>query len=482
MGKTAQSSLPIQGMNCASCVEKVQRKLRKTAGVVSADVNLATERASVRYDPRVATISDLRSSVASAGYEVRTVRLSLDVRGMSCASCVAKVEKALENVDGVLRAAVNLATETASVEYVDGTVEAEELKQAVEAVGYQAAVGVDAAALEDDDSRKAKELGLLKAKLVVGGSLALVIFVGSMPNLFPWAPEFMNSFVVLFVLATPVQFWVGWQFYVGAWRVARHGSTDMNTLIAVGTSAAYLYSVGATFAGRFFPAGAAAEVYFDTAAMIIVLILLGRFLEARARGRASQAIRTLMGLRPATARVERDDEEVDVAIEDVVPGDIVIIRPGDRLPVDGVVEHGHSTIDESMLTGESIPVGKGPGDEVVGAAINKTGVLRFRATKVGEDTALAQIIHLTEEAQGSKAPIQRLADVIASYFVPAVFTIASATFLVWYLFGPDPAFTFALLNFVAVLIIACPCALGLATPTAIMVGTGKGAERGILIK
>ncbi|NIW36427.1 MAG: copper-translocating P-type ATPase, partial [Gemmatimonadetes bacterium] len=289
--------------------------------------------------------------------------------------------------------------------------------------------------------------------------------------------------VVSFLLATPVQFWAGWQFYVGAWKTAKHFTADMNTLIAVGTSAAYGYSVAATFAPGLFEAAAIeTSVYFETSALIIALILLGRWLEARAKGRTSAAIKRLMGLRAKTARVVRDGQEVDIPVEQVAPGDIVIVRPGEKIPVDGIVLDGRSAVDESMITGESIPVEKGPGDQVIGATINKVGSFRFRATKVGQETVLAQIIRLVEEAQGSKAPIQRLADVVASYFVPAVMAVAAVTFIVWLIVGPSPAFTYALLSAVAVLIIACPCALGLATPTAIMVGTGKGAESGVLIR
>jgi len=300
---------------------------------------------------------------------------------------------------------------------------------------------------------------------------------------FDWVPTFLRNPYVLWALATPVQFWAGWQFYRGAWAAARHMSADMNTLIAVGTSSAYLYSAAAVlFPELFHAAGQMAALYFDTSSVIIGLILLGKYLEARAKGQTGEAIKKLMGMQARTARVVRDGHEMDVPVESVAIGDLVLVRPGEKVPVDGEVLEGRSALDESMITGESIPVEKGPGDQVIGATINKTGSFRFRATKVGRDTMLAQIIRLVEDAQGSKAPIQRLADVIAGYFVPAVIAIALVTFGVWYFFGPEPAFTYAVLNFVAVLIIACPCALGLATPTAIMVGTGKGAENGVLIR
>ena len=291
------------------------------------------------------------------------------------------------------------------------------------------------------------------------------------------------NFFIQFLLATPVQFWAGWQFYVGFWKAAKHKTSDMNTLIAVGTSAAYLYSLIVTFGSHLIMVkGLMVDVYFDTSAAIIVLILLGRFLEARAKGRTSEAIKKLIGLQPKTARVLRDGNEVDIPVEEVTLGDIVFVRPGEKIPVDGIVREGYSSVDESMVTGESLPVEKKTGDTVIGATINKTGTFKFEATKVGKDTVLAQIIRLVQEAQGSKPPIARMVDVIASYFVPVVIAIAIVTFLVWYFFGPHPALTYAFLNFVAVLIIACPCALGLATPTSIMVGTGKGAENGILIR
>ena len=331
---------------------------------------------------------------------------------------------------------------------------------------------------------RARELRTLKLKF--GLSLAVGVILMAL-SFFP--PSFLSRhelWLVMFVLATPIQFWAGSQFYRGAWASAKHLTTDMNTLIAVGTSIAYLYSAAVTFFSGFFETLAGSEfetqVYYDTAVIIIGLILLGRFLEARAKGQTAGAIKKLMGLQAKTARVVRDGAEVDIPIEQVHSGDVVIVRPGEKIPVDGVVLEGRSTVDESMLTGESIPVEKGPDDEVIGATLNKTGSFRFRTTKVGKDTALAQIIRLVEEAQGSKAPIQRLADYIASIFVPTVFAIAAVTFAVWFIFGPAPTFTLAMLAAVAVLIIACPCALGLATPTAIMVGTGKGAENGILIR
>jgi Cu+-exporting ATPase len=410
---------------------------------------------------------------------------SLSVGGMSCAACVVRVERALAELEGVEQAAVNFATEKAQVTYDPKRVNLEKFRQAIEEAGYQFR-GVARAELRDRErEERQKEITLLKKKLIFSIIAGAVIMVLSMPHFIPYLNEAPHQilYYLLFVLTTPVQFWAGRQFLTGAWSAARHGSADMNTLIAVGTLSAYLYSSIATFAPAFFhQSGLEPAVYFDSAAMIIALILLGRLLEARAKGQTSEAIRKLMGLAPKTARLVREGRETDVPIEAVQKGDLIRVRPGEKIPVDGRIREGHSAVDESMLTGESLPVDKNPGDEVIGATLNKSGSFLFEATRVGEETALAQIIRLVEEAQGSKAPIQRLADRVAGVFVPVVMGIAVATFLIWYLWGPAPSFTFGLLNFVAVLIIACPCALGLATPTAIMVGTGKGAENGILIK
>ena len=428
--------------------------------------------------------ADFISSVRKSGYEVGTASLSLPLEGVKCASCVQKIEKALFQTKGVTKAVVNLANEKARVEYLPSVIGREEIKQVIESTGYRVIEAALAEEGEDLERRvREREYKRLKIKFFIGLILGLAVFLGSMRHWFPWVPAFLSNFYLLWALATPVQFWIGWQFYKGAWKAFKHRNADMNTLIAVGTSAAYLYSVVATIFPSFFEAGRVkVDVYFDTSAMIIVLILLGRLLEARAKGQTSEAIKKLIGLQPKTARVIRAGKEVDIPIKEVVAGEVVIVRPGEKIPVDGKVKEGHSAVDESMITGESIPVRKGPGDEVIGATINKTGSFKFEATKVGKDTVLAQIIKLVQEAQGSKAPIQRMADTIAGYFVPVVISIALATFVVWFNFGPSPALTFALLTFVAVMIIACPCALGLATPTAVMVGTGKGAENGILIK
>ncbi len=408
---------------------------------------------------------------------------------MHCASCVSRIEAAVRDVKGVTDASVNLATGRATVE--GSAVDPRELEHAVDRAGYHArlrtedevdsarAISIDERARPTEQEQRARrELELLRTKFVfaaVVGALLLVLA-------FAWSPfgERATMWVML-ALATPVQFWAGLQFYAGAWKVARHGTADMNTLIAVGTSAAYLYSLLATLApGAFKPAGELPDLYFDTAAVIIALILLGRLLEARARAGTTEAIKKLLGLQPRRARIVRDGVEREVPVDEVQLGDEVLVRPGEKVPVDGVVIEGQSTLDESMLTGESVPVEKAPGDEVIGATVNKAGAIRFRATKVGRDTALAQIVRLVEQAQGSKAPIQRLADRVSARFVPVVIGVAVLSFAAWLLTGSS--FTSAMLAFVAVLIIACPCALGLATPTAIMVGTGRGAEMGILVR
>jgi P-type Cu+ transporter len=529
---------PVEGMTCASCVNRIERYLRKTEGVVEANVNLATETASVRFDPAVVDLDRLRGAVEAAGYEARMdhVEMSggaaqvveigfqarpggltgprsfaLDIEGMTCASCVNRIERYLRKVGGVVEANVNLATERASV-VARPDVTVDQLIGAVEAAGYEAKLLVDAApespvagttaapeaaephaahreaAGAAETSFQQRHLADTRRRLVVATVLTVPLLLGlASMTVAPFLPTFLTNPWFQLALATPVQFYAGWPFYKGAWKVLRHRATDMNTLIAVGTSAAYIYSLAAILFPDFFHAAGVAmgeqlPLYFDTSATIISLILLGRFLEARARSHTSDAIKKLVGLAPRTARVVRDGAEVDMPIEAVVRGDVVLVRPGEKVPVDGIVRDGRSAVDESMITGEAIPVTKESGAEVIGGTVNTTGAFRFEATRVGRDTVLAQIVRLVQEAQGSKAPIQRLADVVTGYFVPAVLGIAALTFVVWYAFGPAPAFNLALLNMVAVLIIACPCALGLATPTSIMVGTGKGAENGILFR
>ena len=433
------------------------------------------------------TGTDHAATEGEAPTGVATGSLRFDVRGMTCASCVRRVEKALSSVEGVTAARVNLATEEASLEAEGVPLEA--LRAAVDRAGYDLLVSEreDEGARDRLEAERRAEYALLRRKTIFAGIIAgfLVGFMalGHVVDQFDEIPRwFLHP--AFFALAFPVQFWAGKQFYEGTWRVGRHGSTDMNTLIAAGTSAAFGYSIVATFAPQVFESveGLQAAVFFDTSSAIIFFVLLGRLLEARAKGRTSDAVRQLIALRPQTARVIEDGTEYEIPVRAVQLGDVVLVRPGEQIPVDGEVVEGASAVDESMLTGESVPVTKHPGDEVFGATINTTGMLRLRATAVGADSALARIIKLVEDAQGSKAPIQGLADRIASVFVPVVFGIAALTFLAWYLLGPDPALTFGILNAVAVLIVACPCALGLATPTAIMVGTGRAAQRGILIR
>ncbi|MBA7594429.1 Copper-exporting P-type ATPase [subsurface metagenome] len=472
--KTERARIPITGMTCTTCAATIEKGLAETAGIEQTRVNFASEKASIEYDPSKISLARIKDTISQLGYGTATRKSIFPVGGMTCASCVARVEQALSSVPGVISANVNLASEKATVEYIEGT-EFTELRRAVEDAGYE--LGSEAETLEDVTTAARREIKRVRNRFIFAAVLGLAIMI------LGFGPSFMGKPYLLWALATPVQFWAGWRFYKGTWGALRHRTADMNTLIAVGTSAAYFYSVVAIlFPSLFVAAGREPSLYFDTAALIIGLILLGRFLEARARGQTSEAIKKLIGMQPKTALVIRDGEEREIPVEDVQVGDLILVRPGERVPVDGIIRQGYSSIDESMITGESIPVEKKAGDEVIGATINKTGSFQFEATKVGKDTALAHIIRMVEEAQGSKAPIQRLADVIASYFVPTVIGIAIATFIIWYFLGPAPAFTFALLNFVAVLIIACPCALGLATPTAIMVGTGKGAENGVLIR
>jgi len=472
--KSEKTHLRVTGMTCTTCAATIRKGLSDTPGVKVANVNFASEKASIEYDPEKVSLSTIQETITGLGYGTANRKSVFPVVGMTCASCVSRVEQALRSVPGVITANVNLASEKATVEYTEDT-EVSELRKAVKDSGYS--LGMEAESMDDVSSSVRREIRALRNRLIFAVTISVVIMIIGFGTSFTGKP------FVLWALATPVQFWAGWRFYRGAWGALRHRTADMNTLIAVGTSAAYIYSLIAILAPSIFIAGGIEpHLYFDTSAMIISLILLGRFLEARAKGQTSEAIKKLIGLQPKTALVIREGEEKEMPIEDVIAGDIIIVRPGEQVPVDGIIREGHSSIDESMITGESIPVEKQAGDEVVGATMNKMGSFRFEATRIGKDTTLARIIRLVEEAQGSKAPVQRLADVIASYFVPVVIGIALITFIIWYFVGPAPSLTFALLNFIAVLIIACPCALGLATPTAIMVGTGKGAENGVLIR
>lgn len=409
------------------------------------------------------------------------VKQTFPIKGMHCASCVRLTERALKKTPGVRDAVVNLATAKATVEYDSDNCTPEQLAESIAKTGYT--LELEEKSEEIQKKEKQKELSNLRTKVIVSLITGALILWGSFPGLMNTAPEFLKNFFVQLLLATPIQFWAGWDFYRATIPALKNRTANMDTLVALGTTVAYIYSAFVTFFPHVVSSlGVDHMPYFDVAVIVIGLILLGRYFEAKAKAGTSDAIKKLIGLQAKTARVVRDGKEIDIPIDQVVIGNIIRVRPGEKIPVDGVIEEGESSIDESMITGESIPVDKAKGDTVVGATMNKSGTFTYKATKVGSDTMLAQIIKLVEEAQGSKAPIQRLADLVSSYFVPIVIMLAFATFGVWYVFGGQSAFLFALLNTVAVLIIACPCAMGLATPTAIMVGTGKGAEHGILIK
>jgi len=486
----ARLSLPIEGMTCASCVGRVERALKAVPGVHTAAVNLATERADITFtgvaDPQAAV-----RAIESAGYAVREETTEFAIEDMTCASCVGRVEKALAQIPGVLEANINLATERARVRHLAGVVSTTDLEAAVKQAGYKPRrLSAETANAGDQDAeRRDSEARVLQRSMLIAAILTLPVFILEMgshlvPAMHHWVMEVLGqqmSWYVQFALATLVLFGPGLRFFRKGVPALLRGAPDMNSLVSVGTAAAYGYSVVATFVPEVLPQGTA-NVYFEAAAVIVTLILLGRTLEARAKGRTSQAIKRLVGLQAKTARVERNGDTVEITLDQVATGDIVLVRPGEKIPVDGEVVEGASYVDESMISGEPVPVSKGVGAEVVGGTINKTGAFSFRVTKVGANTVLAQIIRLVEEAQGSKLPIQALVDKVTMWFVPAVMAAAALTFLVWLIFGPAPALTFALVNAVAVLIIACPCAMGLATPTSIMVGTGRAAELGILFR
>jgi len=516
-----EATFAVTGMTCASCAAVIEKVVGKLDGVGEVAVNLASEKMRASFDPAVVKVADIVAAVERAGYGAMPIeeraataapadeaRLNLAITGMTCASCAAVIEKVVGRLDGVSSVSVNLASETAQVAFDPAKVGVDDLLAAVRRAGYEATVKPDEALVSDgDDAQRVaqreherRQLRLLAFSAALSVPLTAVTMLPPLMEAVPMALARLLSELGVtmepmqvgkllgFALATPVQLIAGRPFYRGFWHALKRRTGNMDTLIAVGTSAAYLYSVAATFV----PALMREPVFYETAALLITFVLLGKTLEARAKGRTGDAIRKLMGLAPKTARVLRDGAEIDLPVEQVVAGDTVVVRPGEKVPVDGVVLEGRSSVDESMLTGEPIPVEKGPGDAVVGATVNKLGTFTMRATKVGRDTVLAQIVRLVEQAQGSKAPVQRFADRISAVFVPAVLAAAAVTFLVWLLVVPrfaDPAmyahvtpFVKALLAGTAVVVIACPCALGLATPTAIMVGTGKGAEIGVLFK
>ena len=485
MSAEMQITLPITGMTCANCVATVERNLKKVDGVNQATVNLSSERATVEFDPNLATLDDVISRVRRAGYDIAIGDADFIVQRMSDDNDARRLESDLSQLDGVLSTQVSYGAEKAHVEYIPTMISQLDLRKAISQAGFHA---VETGGEFEDAERKARQAEIAKQRrlLTIGLVFTIPLFMLSMARDFGLLPPQIADSVwlnwVFFALATPVQFYVGWDYYVGAYKALRNGSANMDVLIAMGSSAAYFYSIPVILG--LIPG----HTYFETSAVIITLIKLGKYLEARAKGHTSEAIKKLMGLRAKTAHVVRDGDEIDIPIDEVLVGDVISVRPGEKIPVDGVVIEGHSSVDESMLTGESLPLEKRPGDAVIGATLNKLGLIKFEATKVGKETALAQIIRLVEQAQGSKAPIQQLADQGSAVFVPAVIVIALVTFLVWYFIIPMPSnseltlFTRALINMVAVLVIACPCAMGLATPTAVMVGTGKGAEMGILFK
>lgn len=485
MSETKQLTLPITGMYCANCVSTIERNLKKVDGVQTAAVNLSSERAIVEFDGGKVALPALIARVERAGYGIATGEADLVIKRLADDSDARRLERALGRLEGVLEVSVSLASERARARYVPTIVSQAEIRRAAAAAGFEA---LELGGEAEDAEAMAREAEIAEQRrlLIVGLAFTVPLFLLSMAADLGLIPALAHQpwfMALLWALATPVQFYVGAQYYEGAYKSLRNGSANMDVLVALGTSVAYFYSI-------FVVLGVVeGHAYFETAAVIITLVRLGKYLEARAKGRTSEAIKKLMELRARTARVVRDGAELEVPADDVQVGDIVIVRPGEKLPVDGVVVEGRSTVDESMLTGESLPVAKAPGDPVVGATINKQGLLRFEATRVGRETALAQIIRLVEEAQGSKAPIQKLADQVSAVFVPAVIATAAITFLGWYFLGPiyfpnstESAFTVAMINAVAVLVVACPCAMGLATPTAVMVGTGKGAEMGILFR
>jgi Cu+-exporting ATPase len=486
MEATKHYNLPITGMTCANCVYTVERNLNKVPGVQNANVNLSNERAAIDFDPQQADLDAMLALVRRAGYDVATGKADLVIQGLSDSNDAARLQKALLEMDGVLDAQVNVASERAQVSYVPTIANQVELRDVVKAAGFEA-LEMGGEAEDAELLARRNDLDKQKKLMWLGVLFAAPLFILSMSRDFGLLPQALASAPWLnwlfFTLATPVQFYVGRSYYVSGFKSLRNGSANMDVLVAMGSSAAYFYSLAVLFA--LIPG----HMYFETSAVIITLIRVGKYLEARAKGQTGQAIRKLMDLRPQEARVRRNGEEINIPSEEVVAGDLLVVRPGEKFPVDGVVVEGRSSADESMLSGESMPVNKGPGDEVIGATINRMGRVVFEATKVGKATALAQIIRLVEDAQSSKAPIQNLADRISAIFVPAVIAIAAITFSVWFFVLPTvpltvegDAFTRALINAVAVLLIACPCAMGLATPTAVMVGTGRGAEMGVLLK
>ncbi|CAG9613639.1 Copper-exporting P-type ATPase [Bacillus rhizoplanae] len=483
MNRQKETTLQISGMTCAACANRIEKGLKKIEGVEDANVNFALEKTQIKYDPDKTDIKEFKEKVQSLGYNIVSDKVEFDITGMTCAACANKIEKRLNKLDGVEKATVNFALESVLVEYNSNQVSIPDMKEAIKKLGY--ALEQKQEKMGEQVDHRQKEIEKQQGKLIFSLILSVPLLWAMVSHFeftrFIWLPDmFMNPWVQL-ALATPVQFIVGKQFYVGAFKALRNKSANMDVLVALGTSAAYFYSLYLSFMSIGSNAHMV-DLYYETSAVLITLIILGKLFEAKAKGRSSEAIKKLMGLQAKNATVVRNDQEMVIPIEEVLAGDIVYVKPGEKVPVDGEIVEGRSALDESMLTGESIPVDKAVGDTVIGSTINKNGFLKIKATKVGKDTALAQIIKVVEEAQGSKAPIQRLADVISGIFVPIVVGIAIVTFLVWYFAVSPGEFAVALEKFIAVLVIACPCALGLATPTSIMAGSGRAAEFGILFK
>ena len=484
--------LPIKGMSCASCASRIEKKVSGMGGIKQAGVNYGTARATIEYDADKVSPVQVRKVIENIGFEVPLKRESFPIEGMTCASCVSRVENKLRSLHGVVDVQVNLATKKVLIDYFSSVSGVRDFRFALDDIGYILHVDEESKVeeVETEDRRYVREISFLTKRFAFSIFLTAFIIFGDMEfgqNFFPRISSTGHNLLLL-MLATPVQFWAGWVFYRGAWAGITHGYSDMNTLIAVGTSFAYFYSAFITvFPSLSLDTNQEVSIYFDSSAMIITLVLMGRLLETRTKAKASSAICKLIGLQSKNARVERGKVEENISIDKVLKGDTVIVRPGERIPVDGIIINGSTSVDESMISGESMPVDKNTSESVVGGSLNKTGFFKMRAAGLGKDSVLSQIIRLVEEAQGSKAPVQRLADKVSGIFVPSVIGIATLSFFCWWLFGgsidlPTSPFVFSLMIFISVMIIACPCALGLATPTAIMVGVGKGAELGILIK
>lgn len=483
--ESKQTTLQITGMTCAACANRIEKGLNKLEGVSSANVNFALEKASVTYDPGKVGVDKLEETIKKLGYDTAKEVVDFNLEGMTCAACANRIEKGLSKLPGVTNASVNFAMETARVEYSPADISISDMQNKVKQLGYKAVTKQENKKTVDHRKQEIKH----QKRLLLLSAILSIPLLWSMVAHFSFTswiylPKILMNPWFQLILATPVQFYVGKQFYVGAYKALRNGSANMDVLVSLGTSAAYFYSLYLTM--YWFTAGANAHhgpsLYYETSAILITLVIMGKLFESLAKGRTSEAIKSLMGLQAKTALVVRDGQEMTIPVDEVSVGDVVLVRPGDKVPVDGVVLEGTSSVDESMLTGESLPVEKNAGDAVIGATINKNGMLRIKATKVGKETALAQIIKVVEEAQGSKAPIQRVADVISGIFVPIVVGIAVVAFLVWYFLVTPGEFAEALEKAIAILVIACPCALGLATPTSIMAGSGRAAELGILFK